>query len=192
MSAACDDEESWGDGSGESEDSRRSYNRNIAASRFEIGMAGMAAGALLGTSTITSYVESAAGVAAGGRTGLANMVTAALFLLALFFFPLIRMIGEGYVTSTGQHLYPVVAPALILIGSFMLRAVKQVTWADPTEAIPAFLTILLMPATLSITDGIAFGLIAYSVLKLVTGRLQDAHWLIHLFAALLGLRYVVA
>lgn len=119
----------------------------------------MAAGALLGTSTITSYVESAAVVAAGGRTGLANMVTAALFLLALFFFPLIRMIGEGYVTSTGQHLYPVVAPALILIGSFMLRAVKQVTWA---------------------------------VLKLVTGRLQDAHWLIHLFAALLGLRYVVA
>lgn len=153
--------------------------------------AGMTVGALLGTSTITSYIESAAGVAVGGRTGLASVVTAGCFLLALFFAPLARMVGGGYLTAEGARLYPVIAPALIVIGSFMLRGIKEVSWADPTEAIPAFLTILLMPLTLSITDGIAFGLISYTLLKLVTGRLREAHWLIHLFAGLLALRYVV-
>ncbi|TAL10477.1 MAG: NCS2 family permease [Nitrospirae bacterium] len=153
--------------------------------------AGMSAGALLGTSTITSYVESAAGVAVGGRTGLASVVTAGLFLLALFFAPFARMVGEGYITPEGAHLYPVIAPALILIGSFMARGIQRIPWTDPTEAIPAFLTILVMPLTVSITDGIAFGLISYSMLKLVTGRAHDAHWLIHLFAGLLVLRYVV-
>jgi AGZA family xanthine/uracil permease-like MFS transporter len=153
--------------------------------------AGMTAGALLGTSTITSYVESAAGVAVGGRTGLASVVTAGLFLLALFFSPLVQMVGGGYVTTGGAHLYPVIAPVLILVGSFMVRGIKDVPWSDPTESIPAFLTILLMPLTVSITDGIAFGLISYAILKLVTGRLRDAHWLVYLFAALLALRYVV-
>lgn len=153
--------------------------------------AGMSAGALLGTSTITSYIESAAGVAAGGRTGLASVVTAGLFLLALFFAPLARMVGEGYVTPEGTHLYPVIAPALILIGSFMARGIQRIPWTDPTEAIPAFLTILVMPLTVSITDGIAFGLISYSLLKLAAGRAHEAHWLIHLFAGLLVLRYVV-
>lgn len=154
--------------------------------------AGMTAGAVLGTSTITSYIESAAGVAVGGRTGLANVVTAGLFLLALFFNPLIRMIGGGYAMPDGAHLYPVIAPALILIGSFMLRGVKQVAWHDPTEAIPAFLTIVLMPLTVSITDGITFGLASYSVLKLTTGRWREVHWLIYLSAALLLARYAVA
>ncbi|TAJ10824.1 MAG: NCS2 family permease [Nitrospirae bacterium] len=153
--------------------------------------AGMTVGALLGTSTVTSYVESAAGVAAGGRTGLANVMTAGLFLLALFFAPLAKMVGGGYVTPEGAHLYPVIAPALILVGSFMLRGIKEVPWDDPTEAIPAFFTILLMPLTVSITDGITFGLVSYTVLKLVTGRLRDAHWLMYLFAGLLAVRYVV-
>ena len=153
--------------------------------------AGMTVGALLGTSTVTSYVESAAGVAAGGRTGLASVVTAGLFLLALFFAPLAKMVGGGYATPEGAHLYPVIAPALILVGSFMLRGVADVPWGDPTEAIPAFLTIVLIPLTVSITDGIAFGLISYTVLKLVTGRLSDAPWLIYLFAGLLSLRYVI-
>ncbi len=153
--------------------------------------AGMTVGALLGTSTVTSYVESAAGVAAGGRTGLANVMTAGLFLAALFFAPLAKMVGGGYVTPEGAHLYPVIAPALILVGSFMLRGVREIPWDDPTEAIPAFFTILLMPLTVSITDGITFGLISYTVLKLVTGRLRDAHWLIYLFAGLLAVRYIV-
>lgn len=153
--------------------------------------AGMTVGALLGTSTVTSYVESAAGVAAGGRTGLVSVVTAGLFLLALFFAPLAKMVGGGYATPEGAHLYPVIAPALILVGSFMLRGVADVPWGDPTEAIPAFLTIVLIPLTVSITDGIAFGLISYTVLKLVTGRLSDASWLIYLFAGLLAVRYLV-
>lgn len=153
--------------------------------------AGMTVGALLGTSTVTSYVESAAGVAAGGRTGLANVVTALLFLAALCFAPLAEMVGGGYVTPEGAHLYPVIAPALILVGSFMLRGATDVPWNDPTEAIPAFLTIALIPLTVSITDGIAFGLIAYTVLKLVTGRLADAHWLMYLFAGLLAVRYAI-
>lgn len=153
--------------------------------------AGITAGALLGTSTITSYIESAAGVAAGGRTGLANMVTAGLFLLALFFAPLAHMVGGGYVTPDGVRLYPVIAPALILVGSFMLSGIRAVPWSDPTESIPAFLTILVMPLTVSITEGIAFGLISYSLLKLVTGRAREVHWLVYLFAALLSLRYVL-
>jgi AGZA family xanthine/uracil permease-like MFS transporter len=153
--------------------------------------AGMSAGALLGTSTITSYVESAAGVAAGGRTGLTSVVVAGLFVLALFFSPVVKMISEGYVTPAGQHLYPVVAPALVLVGSFMLRSIKHVSWDDPTEALPAFFTIIMMPLTLSITDGISFGLIAYSVLKLVTGRAGEVSWLIHLFAMLLAVRYLI-
>jgi len=154
--------------------------------------AGMTAGSLLGTSTIVTYIESAVGVAAGGRTGLASVVTAGLFLAALFFAPLAKMIGGGYVTPEGTHLYPVIAPALILVGSFMIRSITEVAWSDPTEAIPAFLTILLMPLTVSITDGITFGLASYSLLKLATGRQADAHWLIHLFAWLLALRYVFA
>jgi AGZA family xanthine/uracil permease-like MFS transporter len=153
---------------------------------------GMTAGAVLGTSTITSYVESAAGVSVGGRTGFASVVTAALFLLALFFAPLIMMIGRGYVTPDGLHLYPVIAPSLVVIGTFMLSSAKDVAWTDPTEALPAFLTLVMMPFTLSITEGISFGLISYSVLKLVTGRLSEAHWLIHLFAVLLALRYLLA
>jgi AGZA family xanthine/uracil permease-like MFS transporter len=153
---------------------------------------GMSAGALLGTSTIVNYIESALGIAAGGRTGLASVVTAALFLMALFFLPLARMVGGGYVTPEGIHLHPVVAPALILVGSFMLRSIKDVPWDDPTEAIPAFLTILLMPLTVSVTDGITFGFVAYSIMKLMTGRLGDAHWLLYLFTVLLTLRYVIA
>lgn len=153
--------------------------------------AGMTAGSLLGTSTITSYVESAAGVAAGGRTGLANVATAFCFLLALFFAPLAKMVGGGVVTASGAHLYPVIAPALIVIGSLMVRGAKAVPWGDPTEAIPAFLTMLVMPLAVSITDGITFGLAAYSILKFGTGRQGDAPWVIHLLAGVLALRYVV-
>jgi AGZA family xanthine/uracil permease-like MFS transporter len=151
---------------------------------------GTVAGAMLGTSTVTAYIESSTGVAAGGRTGLANVVTAALFLLSLFCFPLVRMIGGGYPLGDTVVLYPVVAPALILVGTMMMGAVRDIAWDDPTEAIPSFLTIVLTPLTVSITDGIAFGFIAYSVLKLGTGRQGEAHWLVHLFAVLFVVRYV--
>jgi len=146
---------------------------------------GTVLGAGLGTSTVTSYVESSAGVAEGGRTGLANIVTGLLFIVALFFSPLVEMIGGGY-----QNLHPAVAPVLIIIGSIMLRNVVHIRWTDPTEALPAFLAIMMMPLTFSITEGIAFGFISYSFLKLVTGRGREVHWLVYLFSVLFIVRYV--
>ena len=148
------------------------------------------AGALLGTSTVTSYIESASGISAGGRTGLTSIVTAILMLLALFFNPLIKMVGAGYPISENTFLYPIVAPALIIIGSLMLKNVVSIDWDDMTEAIPAFLTLLLMPLTISITEGIAFGFISYALLKLVTRQGRQVHWLIYLFTVLFVARYI--
>ena len=148
------------------------------------------AGALLGTSTVTSYIESASGISAGGRTGLTSIVTALLMLLALFFNPLIKMVGAGYPIGDNLFLYPIVAPALIIIGSLMLKNVVSIDWDDATESIPAFLTLLLMPLTISITEGIAFGFISYALLKLVTRQGKQVHWLIYLFAVLFVARYI--
>ena len=152
---------------------------------------GTVIGAGLGTSTVTAYIESATGVAEGGRTGLANVVTAGLFLLALFFSPLVRMIGGGYAAGEGLTLYPVVAPALIIVGVMMMHGAKLIPWDDFTEALPAFLAIVVMPLTVSITDGIAFGFISMAVLKLATGRGRELHPLAYLFAGLLLLRYLL-
>jgi AGZA family xanthine/uracil permease-like MFS transporter len=151
---------------------------------------GTAAGAVLGTSTVTCYIESASGVAEGGRTGLANMVTAILFLLALFFYPLAKMIGGGFDAGTGVLLYPVIAPALIIVGSFMFRGIVRIAWDETAEALPAFITIVAMPLTFSITEGIAFGFIAYSVLSVVRGTWRRVHWVVHLISVLFILRYV--
>jgi AGZA family xanthine/uracil permease-like MFS transporter len=151
---------------------------------------GSVSGALLGTSTVTAYVESAAGVAAGGRTGLANMVTGLLMLAAMYLYPLCRMVGEGFRLPGGAQIYPVVAPALIVVGSLMLGNIRKVPWEDATEAIPAFLTMVLMPFAFSITEGIAFGFISYARLKLVSGRGREVHSLMYLCAALLVIRYI--
>ena len=150
---------------------------------------GTVVGAGLGTSTVTAYVESATGVSVGGRTGLANVVTAILFFLALFISPLVAMIGGGYETIDGSRLYPVVAPALIIVGTMMVRSIRFISWDDPTEAIPAFLTMIIMPLTVSITEGIAFGFLAYAMLKVVTGRTNEADWLVYFFAVLFLIRY---
>jgi AGZA family xanthine/uracil permease-like MFS transporter len=150
---------------------------------------GTIGGAALGTSTITSYIESATGVAAGGRTGLANVITGTLFLLSVFALPLVKMVGGGYPVGESGTLYPIVAPALVLVGAMMIRSVTQISWQDATEAIPAFLTMLLMPLTVSITEGIAFGFVAYSFLKVSTGRGREAGALVHIFAVLFVLRY---
>jgi AGZA family xanthine/uracil permease-like MFS transporter len=152
---------------------------------------GTVIGAGLGTSTVTAYVESSTGVAAGGRTGLANVITAALFLLALFFYPLVKMIGGGYAAGGGVTLYPTVAPALILVGVMMMQAVKDIRWDDLTEAVPAFLALITMPLAFSITDGIAFGFIAYAILKPATGRGGELDWIAYVFAALFVLRYAI-
>jgi AGZA family xanthine/uracil permease-like MFS transporter len=151
---------------------------------------GTVAGAVLGTSTVTAYVESSTGVAAGGRTGLAAVVTALLFLLALFFHPIVELVGGGYDGAGGLRLYPVIAPALMLVGVSMMDGVRRVQWDDFTEALPAFLAIVVMPLAMSITDGIAFGLIAYAILKTATGRAKELHPLVYGFAGLLLARYV--
>lgn len=149
---------------------------------------GTVVGALLGTSTVTAYIESGAGVAVGGRTGLASVVTAALFIVALFLHPLVRMVGGGYVVGTSTR-YPVIAPPLVLVGTMMIGGLRHVDWADPTEAIPAFLTVVIMPLAVSITEGVAFGLIAHVVLKLAAGRGRSVHPLMYVFASLFVLRY---
>ena len=148
-------------------------------------------GTCLGTSTVTSYVESATGVSEGGRTGFANLVTALLFLLSLFFYPLVKMVGGGYMPEgASSPLYPAIAPALIIVGCFMIGCVKRVDWEDYSEAIPAFLTVVIMSVTMNITEGIAFGFISYSGLKSVRGEGKKVHPLIHVFALLFVLRYI--
>ena len=149
---------------------------------------GTITGAMLGTSTVTAYIESGAGVAVGGRTGLASLVTAGLFVLSLFLHPLVRMIGGGYVVGA-TTLYPVIAPALILVGTMMIGGLRHIAWDDPTEAIPAFLTVLLMPLAVSITEGIAFGVIAHVVLKSACGRRGELPPLLLVFAVLFLARY---
>jgi AGZA family xanthine/uracil permease-like MFS transporter len=151
---------------------------------------GTVTGAALGTSTITSYIESAAGISAGGRSGLANIVTAFLMLVALFFYPLVKMIGGGYDAGNGVMLYPVIAPALIIIGCIMMKAMKKIAWDDYSEAIPAFITLIFMPVTFSITEGIALGFISYCLLKAVSGKGKQVSWILYLFSGLFILRYI--
>ena len=131
------------------------------------------AGSLLGTSTTTTYIESASGIANGAKTGFASVVTAALFLLALFFAPLIGIV-PGYAT----------APALIIVGVYMFKNIKQINFTDFTEAIPAFLTISLMPLTYSISTGLSFGFISYIILKAVAGKFDEISWLMWIIGVL--------
>lgn len=150
---------------------------------------GTCVGAACGTPTVTSYIESAAGVAAGGRSGLTSVVTGLLFLLALFFSPLVKMIGGGY-QAGGVFLHPVTAPALIIVGSMMLHSISKIDWKDYVESIPAFLVIITMPLTFSIATGIAIGFISHASLKLFTGRGREVSWLVYLLAGLFILRFV--
>lgn len=151
---------------------------------------GTAEGALLGTSTVSSYIESATGIAQGARTGLANVATAVLFIAALFLSPLAEMIS-GTVRSKDLLLHPVIAPPLIIVGYLMMTSVTRIAWTDLTEAIPAFLAIMIMPLTASITEGIAFGFISFSLLKLATKKGREVHWLVYLFSVLFVIRYLL-
>lgn len=150
---------------------------------------GTVVGAALGTSTVTAYVESATGVEEGGRTGLANMVTAGLFLAALGLSPLARMLGGGVPAPDGRMLQPITAPALILVGVLMSRGVTRIRWDDLTEALPAFLVLTGIPFSFSIADGLALGFIAYPVVKALAGRWSEVSWLIWLLAAVFAARY---
>jgi adenine/guanine/hypoxanthine permease len=136
-------------------------------------------GALTGTSTVTSYIESAAGVAAGARTGLSNVFVAVLFLMAVFFSPVAGAI-PGFAT----------APALILVGALMTQSIARVEWADFTEAFPAFLTMVAMPLTFSIATGLSLGVIGYTIVKVGTGRYREVSVVLWILTVLFLLRYV--
>ncbi len=135
-------------------------------------------GSLTGTSTVTSYIESAAGVAAGARTGLSNVMVAALFLAAAFFAPLATAI-PGYAT----------APALILVGVLMAESIGQVNWKNFTEALPAFVTMLATPLTFSIATGLSLGVISFTLVKVAAGRYREVSAVLWILTALFLLRY---
>jgi len=153
--------------------------------------AGTVVGAALGTSTVTAYIESATGVQAGARTGLANLVTGALFVVALFFSPLVRMIGGGVEVAGGASLQPMTAPALIVVGCLMAGNIRRIEWTELTEAFPAFLVTIGIPFSWSIADGIAFGFIAYPALKLLTGRPRECSVLVYALGLLFVARYAL-
>ncbi|HEX5219448.1 MAG TPA: NCS2 family permease [Verrucomicrobiae bacterium] len=142
---------------------------------------GTVAGAALGTSTVTSFIESASGVEQGGRTGLTGLVVAALFLVALFFSPLIAMVGS----------YPAItAPALVIVGAMMIQNVTKIDWKDHSESIPSFLILIGIPLSYSIADGLALGFISYPIIKLFSGRGREVSWLAYVVAAVLVLYFV--
>jgi AGZA family xanthine/uracil permease-like MFS transporter len=141
--------------------------------------ASMLVGALAGTSPVTSYIESAAGVAVGGRTGLTSVVVGIFFLCTLFFAPLVQAIPAA-----------ATAPALVLVGALMMGALAEVEWADPGAAIPAFLTVITIPLSYSIANGLAFGITSHAVLKLVRGQATLSDWLVYVLAALCIVRFI--
>lgn len=150
---------------------------------------GTVSGTLLGTSTVTSYIESSTGIAEGARTGLANIITAIFFILAIFCYPLIKIVSFS-VAAEGVTLYPIIATPLIIVGCFMLKNVRYIKWDDLSESIPAFLAMLTMPLTFSITEGISFGFISYSFLKIAKGEFKKTPAIIHVFSVLFILHYI--
>jgi len=136
-------------------------------------------GSLAGTSTVTSYIESSAGVAAGGRTGVTALPTGVLFFLAIFIAPVVGAIPD-FAT----------APALILVGALMLTGVRSIEWDSPAIAIPAFLTLITIPLTYSIATGLSFGMISFAALELATGKGRRSHWMLYLLALLFLGRFI--
>ena len=140
---------------------------------------GTCIGAVCGTSTVTTFVESSAGIAEGGRSGVTSLVTGLLFILALFFSPLFLVI-PGAAT----------AGALFLVGVFMMNGLRDINFDDMTEALPAFVTILTMVLTYSIAEGIVLGMLSYCIMKIFTGRFKDIHPALYVLAVLFVLKYI--
>ncbi len=136
-------------------------------------------GSLAGTSTVTSYIESAAGVAAGGRSGVTAIVTAVLFFLALFIAPVVGAIPPA-----------ATAPALIIVGSLMIAHAAEIPWSNPVISVPAFLTIVTIPLTFSIANGLALGFTAYTLLKIARGEFRQVNWLVYALTALFIARFM--
>lgn len=141
---------------------------------------GTTAGAILGTSTITSYVESASGIAEGGRTGMTTLVVACLFLVSLFLAPLFLMIPSA-----------AISPVLIIVGLFMISPLKNIDFDDFSDSVPVFLTIIMMPLAYSISDGIAFGVFSYVFIKLLTGKWKQVSVVMYILSVLFALRYIL-
>ena len=148
------------------------------------------AGSLLGTSTVTTYIESAAGIAAGGRTGVTSLVTAMLLLASSFFHPLLSIVGEVSGPG-GVALYPVAAPILVLVGVFMMASLGKVAWDRPVHAVPAFCVVVGMPLTTSITNGIGAGFIAWSLLHLLAGRGKEVPLPVYALAIVFGVLFLI-
>ena len=140
---------------------------------------GTTCGALCGTNTVTTYVESATGIAAGGRTGLTSFTVALLFLAALFFSPLFLMVPSAATTS-----------ALVLVGVMMMRSILKINFEDVTEVVPSFITIVMMPFTASISEGIVLGLLSYVLMKVMTGRYKEVSVVMYILAAFFVLKYI--
>src|SRR5436305_3642742 len=134
-----------------------------------------AMGGALGVSSVTTYVESGAGVAEGARTGLASLVTGGLFVLAIFFVPMLALVGQQVPYVDKTFISPAVAPALVMVGYLMMRLVESIDWAEPTSALPAFLIIAGVPLPFSLSAGIGFGVIGYVVVMAVNGRVREIH-----------------
>jgi AGZA family xanthine/uracil permease-like MFS transporter len=137
-------------------------------------------GAIVGTSTVTTYVESASGVAEGGKTGLTSLATAVMFLIALFFAPVFTMVPAA-----------ATAPALILVGFFMMSPILKIDFDNYTDSIPAFITIIIMPLTYSIAEGIVFGMLSYVLLKLLTGKAKDVSIVMIVLAVLFVFKFFI-
>ncbi len=140
---------------------------------------GVSFGAFMGTSTVTAYVESAAGISEGGRTGLTAVTTGILFLCALILAPLATLIPNA-----------ATAPALIIVGLLMVSSIKDIDFEDFTEGFPAFMTFIMMPFTYSIANGVAAGIIFYTLLKVLTGKYKQVHWMMYLLFVLVVVRYI--
>jgi len=147
-------------------------------------------GGLFGCSSITTYIESASGVSEGGRTGIMPTTTGALFLLSIFFAPLIAVVGGGVQVAEGVYKYPVTAPALIVVGFLMMTIISKIDFRDFEVGIPAFLTIIIMPFTYNISYGIGFGFISYTLIKLFRGRIRQLHPLMIVASVLFAVAFI--
>ena len=132
-------------------------------------------GGAMGTSSVTTYVESGAGVAEGARTGLSSVVVAALFALSILFVPIIALVGQDVQVGEETFIHPAVAPALVMVGYLMIRIVADIDWSLPEHAIPAFLTIAGIPLTFSIAAGIGLGVLGYVLVMAATGKTREVH-----------------
>jgi adenine/guanine/hypoxanthine permease len=154
-----------------------------------VDSASAALGGAMGCSSVTTYVESGAGVAEGARTGLASLVTGGLFALALLFVPIIALVGQGVEVSKDLVIHPAVAPALVMVGYLMMRLVSGIEWSAPEQALPAFLVIAGIPLTFSIAAGIGLGVFGYVLAMAALGRTRELHPLMWAITALFVLYF---